>query len=76
MKREDWDALDRLLGLEGYGGYYDLLELLKSYIRHWYEDKFGTDGVQEIERKIQNVKTLHQATGMLTAIELMEAQGE
>lgn len=74
MNHKDWEELDRLLGLEGYGGYYDLLELLKSYIRHWYEDKFGTDGVQEIERKIQNVKTLHQATCMLTAIELMEVK--
>jgi len=74
MKYKDWERLDNLLNEEGFGGYYDFLELLKSYIRHWYEDKFGTDGVQEIERKIQNVKTLHKATCMLTAIEIMEVK--
>ncbi|MCK4349145.1 MAG: hypothetical protein KAW47_11075, partial [Thermoplasmatales archaeon] len=74
MNREDWNKLDELLGKEGFGGYYDFLELLKSYIRHWYENKFGTDKVEKIEWRIQNVKTLHQATCMLTAIELMEVK--
>lgn len=74
MKYNDWERLDDLLNEEGFGGYYDFLELLKSYIRHWYRDKFGTDGVQEVEREIEKVKTLHQATCMLTAIELMEVK--
>lgn len=29
LSREDWDALDDLLGKHGYGGYYDFLECLK-----------------------------------------------
>ena len=74
MKRKDWEELDRLLGLEGFGGYYDLLELLKSYISHWYEDKFGKDNIQELESSIQNIKTVHQATCLLTTIELREVK--
>jgi len=72
MKYEEWEKLDDLLNKEGYGGYYDLLELLKSYIRHWYEDKFGMDEIQALEPQIQNIKTLHQATNILSAIELKE----
>lgn len=26
MQREDWEKLDRLLGLEGFGGYYGTVE--------------------------------------------------
>lgn len=29
LSRKDWDELDRLLGLHGFGGYYDLVETLK-----------------------------------------------
>lgn len=72
MDYDDWENLDELLQEEGYGGYYDLLELLKDYIRHWYEDKFGMDDIQALERHIQDIKTLRQATNMLTAIELRE----
>jgi len=76
MDYDDWEKLDDLLNKEGYGGYYDLLELLKSYIRHWYEDKFGMDDTQALERHIQDIKTIHQATNMLTSIELREKGGE
>lgn len=29
LSRKDWKELDRLLGLHGFGGYYDLVESLK-----------------------------------------------
>ena len=29
LSRKDWDELDRLLGLHGFGGYYDLVECLR-----------------------------------------------
>ena len=29
LSRRDWSELDRLLGLHGFGGYYDLVESLK-----------------------------------------------
>lgn len=74
MEYKDWEKLDDLLGKEGFGGYYDFLELLKDYIRHWYEDKFGMNDVQALERHIQDIKTLHQATNMLTGINLREKQ--
>ena len=70
MDYNDWEKLDDLLNKEGYGGYYDLLELLKSYIRHWHEDKFGTENIEKLDVIIQTIKTLHHATNMLTAIEL------
>ncbi|GAH02281.1 unnamed protein product [marine sediment metagenome] len=76
MDYKDWEKLDDLLNKEGYGGYYDLLELLKSYIRHWYEDKFGMVDIETLERNIQKIKTLHQATCMLSAIELREKRGK
>lgn len=74
MDYHDWEKLDELLHEEGFGGYYDLLELLKSYIRHWYEDKFGMDDIQTLEANIQKLKTIHQATNMLTSIELREKE--
>lgn len=70
MNYEEWAKLDDLLNKEGYGGYYDLLELLKSYIRQWHEDKFGTEDIEKLDTIIQGIKTLHQATSMLTTIEL------
>lgn len=70
MKHEDWEKLDELLGKEGFGGYYDFLELLKDYIRGWYKDKFGMDRIEELEQDIKYIKTLHQATLFLTGIEL------
>jgi hypothetical protein len=30
LSREDWTELDRLIGLHGFGGYYDLVECLKQ----------------------------------------------
>lgn len=30
LARRDWEELDRLLGLHGLGGYYDLVESLKQ----------------------------------------------
>ena len=30
LSRKDWSELDRLLGLHGFGGYYDLVEALKQ----------------------------------------------
>ncbi len=76
MDHDDWEKLDDLLNKEGYGGYYDLLELLKMYIRAWYEDKFGMDGIQELERNIQNIKTLHQATNMLSGIHVGDGKNK
>lgn len=30
LSREDWNLLDKLLGKHGWGGYYDLVEVLKN----------------------------------------------
>jgi len=30
LTKDEWDKLDTLLGKHGFGGYYDLLECLKS----------------------------------------------
>ena len=30
LSKEDWDKLDTLLGKHGFGGYYDMVECLKS----------------------------------------------
>ena len=29
LSKDDWEELDRLLSLHGFGGYYDLVECLK-----------------------------------------------
>jgi hypothetical protein len=72
MKYEEWEKLDDLLSKEGYGGYYDLLELLKGYAQSWYKDKFGIDDIKKLEQAIEKVKTIHQATSLLSAIEIKE----
>ena len=69
MNRNEWERLDDLLNKEGYGGYYDLLELLKDYARRWYLDKFGSKDINVLDNIIQDIKTLHQATNLLSAID-------
>ncbi|GAH18533.1 unnamed protein product, partial [marine sediment metagenome] len=66
MKREDWDELDRLLGLEGFGGYYDLVECLKDIARSWITDvKDGLTDFEKIISKIDDIKTIKSAVDFL-----------
>jgi len=71
---EEWEKLDDLLNKEGFGGYYDLLELLKMHAESWYKDKFGKKNLEVLEKAIQKVKTLHQITSLLSAIDLMKGE--
>ena len=32
LSKEEWDQLDTLLGKHGFGGYYDLVECLKTVL--------------------------------------------
>lgn len=32
LSKEDWDSLDTLLGKHGFGGYYDLVESLRTVL--------------------------------------------
>ncbi len=38
LSKEDWDHLDTLLGKHGFGGYYDLIECLKTVLSRIKKD--------------------------------------
>ena len=69
MNREDWDELDRLLGLEGFGGYYDLVECLKDIARSWITDvKDELTDFEKIIFKVDDIKTIKSAVDFLHVI--------
>jgi len=70
MNREDWNKLDELLGKEGFGGYYDLVECLKDIARDWITDvKDGLTDFEKIRSKVDDVKTIKGAVGFLRAFD-------
>jgi len=69
MNREDWDELDRLLGLEGFGGYYDLVECLKDIARSSVNDvKDELTDFEKITSKVDDIKTIKGAVNFLHVI--------
>ena len=69
MNREDWDELDRLLGLEGFGGYYDLVECLKDIARSLVNDvKDELTDFEKITSKVDDIKTIKGAVNFLHVI--------
>jgi len=71
MKHKDWDELDRLLGLEGFGGYYDLVECLKDIARGWITDvKDEFSDFEKIISKVDDIKTIKGAVGFLHAFDM------
>jgi len=38
LSKEEWDQLDTLLGKHGFGGYYDLIECLKTVLSRIKKD--------------------------------------
>jgi len=79
MNREDWNKLDDLLGKEGFGGYYDLVECLKDIARDWITDvkdditKYvqneasTEENFRKIISKVDDVKTIKSAVSFLHA---------
>ena len=58
LSKEDWDKLDTLLGKHGYGGYYDLIEILKTVLS---ELRIGNTGIDIGDTKL----SLPEATNLL-----------
>lgn len=55
LSKEDWDKLDDLLGKIGFGGYYDLLEVLKMGAYRLCKDKIEDEKKRRIfEETIRN----------------------
>lgn len=70
MNREDWNKLDELLGKEGFGGYYDLVECLKDIARSWITDvKDELTNIEKIISKVDDVKTIKGAVSFLHAFD-------
>jgi len=69
MDRKDWDELDRLLGLEGFGGYYDLVECIKYSVGELAKDLGHHDGFAD---SLSEVKTVKRAVAALQALSLMK----
>ena len=71
MERKDWEELDRLLGLEGFGGYYDLVECLKDIARDWVtdcKDNLGNlENIEKIVERVDNIKTIKSSISFLHA---------
>lgn len=68
MNREDWNKLDELLGKEGFGGYYDLVECLKDIARDWINDvKDDFPLFEKIIYKVDDIKTIKSAVSFLHA---------
>ena len=75
MERKDWEELDRLLGLEGFGGYYDLVECLKDVARNWVTDvKKDLHNFENIISKIDDIKTIKSAVSFLHAFDRIRKQ--
>ena len=76
MNREDWNKLDELLGKEGFGGYYDLVECLKDIARSWVTDvKDDLTDFEKIISKVDDVKTINGAVGFLHAFDRLRKKG-
>jgi len=75
MERKEWEELDRLLGLEGFGGYYDLVECLKDIARDWITDvKKDSPNFKNIISKIDDIKTIKGAISFLYAFDRIRKQ--
>jgi len=72
LNRDDWEELDRLLGLEGFGGYYDLVECLKDIAKSWIDDvKDQLKNYKEIVDKLNEIKTMKSAVNFLQAFSIV-----
>ena len=60
LSREEWNQLDDLLGKHGYGGYYDLIEVLKMILGELGIGNTGID-IGDPETKL----SLPEATDLL-----------
>lgn len=66
MDREDWNKLDDLLSLEGFGGYYDLVECLKDIATDLIGDLSIDDKTMDIwKNKVQDLNTIHKSVSYL-----------
>jgi len=61
LSREEWNQLDDLLGKHGYGGYYDLIEVLKMVLGNLGIGNTGID-IGDPNMKL----TLRETTDLLS----------
>lgn len=62
LSSEDFDVLDDLIGKHGFGGYYDLLEVLKGIITK-------ADIMNKLKKDSEkDIKTLPEAIGVLSFV--------
>ena len=62
LSSEDFDVLDRILGQHGFGGYYDLLDVLKGIISK-------VDIMKKLKKDSEkDIKTLPEAIGILSFV--------
>jgi len=66
LSKEDWNKLDDLLGKMGFGGYYDLLEVLKIGAFRLCDDKFK-DG----EKREKYKQTIRGETDLIFLVVLI-----
>ena len=80
MERKDWEELDRLLGLEDFGGYYDLIECLKDIARDWIadcKDNLGHfENLEMVVQKLDGIKTIKDSISFLQAFGRMRRKEE
>lgn len=62
LSREDFEELDRLFSLLGFGGYYDFLEMLKII-----GDRIGVQTIFKKGVVLREIKTIPDMLELLTA---------
>jgi len=66
LSKEDWNKLDDLLGKMGFGGYYDLLEVLKESAFRLCKDK-----IEDEEKKEMWKATIREEKDLCTLVSLI-----
>ena len=62
LSREEWDRLNELLGKHGFGGYYDLVESLKTVLKRVGKGKLKKNWEIEIKDLPSIVRLLMEVT--------------
>ena len=58
LTKEEWEHLDSLLGKLGFGGYYDLMELLRQTASNLTERFLPSEEQPKMNEQIMNEKDL------------------
>ena len=54
LSKEDWEQLETLLSKHGFGGYYDLLECLKTTINQ-IDKQIDTNEIKDLPTAVQTL---------------------